>query len=131
MSLNTITVMGRLPRDVEKKTTPSGVPVANFTLAVDRDHKNGDEKVTDWIDCVAWRGTADFLEKYGTKGRMVVVNGSLQSRKWTDRDGNNRTSFEVQAQNVYFADSKRDSAPSDTGGGFKDMDDDTDAQLPF
>lgn len=116
MSLNHIVIMGRLARDPESRTTQSGVSVCNFTVAVDRDYKNGDEKVTDWIDCVAWRGTAEFVQKYMSKGRMAVVSGSLQSKKWQGKDGNNRTSWEVQAQNVYFADSKRD-GDSGSGGG--------------
>jgi len=105
--LNHITIMGRLVRDPELRKTQSGVSVVTFTVAVDRDFKNGDEKVTDFIDCTAWRGTADFISKYFGKGRMIVVDGQLNSRKWQDKDGNNRVSWEVQAQNVYFADSKR------------------------
>ena len=89
MSLNTINLMGRLARDPEKKVTQSGVSVCNFTIAVDRDYRNGEEKVTDWVDCVAWRGTADFIERNFSKGRMILVSGSLQSRKWQDKDGNN------------------------------------------
>ena len=116
MSLNTITLMGRLVADVDKKTTQSGVSVANFTIAVDRDYKNGDEKIADFVPVCVWRRLADFCEKYIKKGRMVVVSGSLQSRKWQDKEGNNRTSWEVQAQNVYFADSKRDGDSSSSGG---------------
>ena len=107
MSLNTINLMGRLARDPEKKVTQSGVSVCNFTIAVDRDYRNGEEKVTDWVDCVAWRGTADFIERNFSKGRMILVSGSLQSRKWQDKDGNNRTGWEVVVQNVYFCDSKK------------------------
>lgn len=117
MSLNHIVLMGRMARDPELKQTQSGVSVCNFTIAVDRDYKNGDEKVTDWVDCVVWRGGADFVSKYMKKGRMVVVSGSLQSRKWQDKEGNNRTSWEVQAQNVYFADSKKDGDSSGSAGG--------------
>ena len=118
MSLNHIVCMGRLTKDPELKTTQSGVSVVNFTIAVDRDFKNGDEKVADFIDCVAWRGTAEFVSKYFSKGRMAVVSGSLQSRKWEDKEGNKRTSWDIQAQNVYFADSKRDG--DSTGGGNAD-----------
>lgn len=109
MSLNHWVGMGRLVRDPELKTTQSGVAVCNFTIAVDRDYKNGDEKVADFVDCVAWRGTAEFVNKYFSKGRMAVVSGQLQSRKWEDKEGNKRVSWEVQVQNVYFGDSKRDS----------------------
>jgi single-strand DNA-binding protein len=108
--LNHITIMGRITKDIELRRTGSGVPVASFTLAVDRDfkEKNG-EKITDFIDCVAWRNTAEFVEKYFGKGRMAVVSGSLQIRSWTDKDGNKRRVAEVIADNVYFADSKSDS----------------------
>ena len=110
--LNRIIIMGRLVRDPELRTTQSGVSVTSFTLAVDRDFKNRDsgEKSTDFIDVVAWRQTAEFICKYFGKGRMAVVEGRLQIRDWKDRDGNNRRSAEVVADNVYFADSKRDSA---------------------
>ena len=108
--LNHITIMGRLTRDPELRRTNSGTPVASFTVAVDRDFsgKDGGEKDTDFIDCVAWRGTAEFLEKYFKKGRMIVVSGRLQLRDWTDKEGNKRRSAEVVAENVYFGDSKKD-----------------------
>ena len=140
--LNDITIMGRLTKPIEKKTTPSGVSVVNNTVAVDRDRKNGDEKLTDFIDCVFWRFNADFLEKYADKGRMVVVHGRLESRKWQDKDGNNRISWEIQADNVYLADSKRDgnaqtapavTAPAETAaaaGDFAEISD-SDGDLPF
>ena len=114
--LNKIIIMGRLVRDPELRKTQSGVSVVSFTVAVDRDFKNGDEKVTDYIDCTAWRGQADFISKFFTKGRAIVVDGQLQSRKWQDKEGNNRVSWEVQAQNVYFADSKRDGDGGQSGG---------------
>lgn len=105
--LNKIIVMGRLTRDVELRRTGSGVAVASFTLAVDRDFTSkGNEKETDFIDCVAWRQTGEFVSKYFAKGRMAVVSGSLQIRKWKDKDGNERRSAEVIADSVYFADSK-------------------------
>lgn len=137
--LNHITIMGRLTRDPELRSTPSGVSVANFTLAVDRDGsgRDGEEKKTDFIDCVAWRSTAEFVSKHFTKGRMAVASGSLQSRKWKDRDGNNRTSWEVNAENVYFADSKRESgsgttAPAGSTGSYGDYTADyDDADLPY
>ena len=114
--LNRIILMGRLARDPELRHTQSGTPVASFRLAVDRDFKDKatGEKATDWIDVVAWRQTAEFVSRYFTKGRMAVVEGRLQMRDWTDRDGNKRTSAEVVADNVYFGDSKRDGE----GGGY-------------
>lgn len=107
--LNKVMIMGRLGRDPELKRTQSGTAVAAFSLAVDRDFKsqNG-ERETDWIDVVAWRNTAEFVSKYFSKGRVAVVEGRLQTRKWKDKDGNNRVSVEVIAENVYFGDSKRD-----------------------
>ena len=107
--LNHIVIMGRVTRDPELRRTGSGTAVTSFTLAVDRDFKgqNG-EKETDFIDCVAWRNTAEFAAKYFTKGRMAVVEGRLQLRDWTDKDGNKRRAAEVVADNVYFGDSKRD-----------------------
>ncbi len=109
--LNHIVIMGRLTRDPELRRTGSGVAVASFSVAVDRDfgrNENG-EKETDFIDCVAWRNTAEFVSKYATKGRMVVVSGRLQIRSWTDKDGNKRRSAEVVADNCYFGESKRSS----------------------
>ena len=112
--LNHIVIMGRLTRDPELRRTGSGIAVASFTLAVDRDYspKDGGERETDFIDCVAWRQTGEFVSKYFTKGRMAVVSGRLQIRNWNDKDGNKRRSAEVVADNVYFGDSKRD----DQGG---------------
>lgn len=119
--LNRIIIMGRLTRDPELRHTQSGTAVASFSLAVDRDFRNRDtgEKTTDFIDVVAWRNTAEFVSKYFTKGRMAVVEGRLQLRDWTDRDGNKRRSAEVVADNVYFGDSRRDgdSSTSSYGGG--------------
>lgn len=108
--LNHIVLMGRLTKDPELRHTGSGVAVANFTIAVDRDfgNKQTGEKETDFVDCVAWRNTGEFVSKYFAKGRMAVVSGSLQMRKWTDKDGNKRTSAEVVAENVYFGDSKKE-----------------------
>lgn len=108
--LNHIVLMGRLTRDPELRRTQSGLAVASFTLAVDRDFANQQtgERETDFIDVVAWRSTAEFVSKYFTKGRMAVVSGRLQLRSYTDRDGNKRKASEVVADNVYFGDSKRD-----------------------
>ena len=161
--LNHIVIMGRLTRDPELRRTGSGIAVASFTVAVDRDFggRDGGEKETDFIDCVAWRQTGEFVSKYFTKGRMIVVSGRLQIRSWTDKDGNKRRTAEVVADNCYFGDSKRDSdggssyggntyggnsygnygAPSGNYGGYSApagapasdfaMLDDDDAQLPF
>ena len=105
--LNHITIMGRLTRDPELRRTGSGVAVASFTVAVDRDMApQGQEKETDFIDCVAWRQTGEFVSKYFTKGRMIVVSGRLQIRSWQDKDGNNRRTAEVVADHCYFGDSK-------------------------
>ena len=117
--LNHITIMGRLTRDPELRRTGSGIAVASFSLAVDRDFspRDGGERETDFIDCVAWRQTGEFVSKYFTKGRMAVVSGRLQIRSWTDKDGNKRRSAEVVADNVYFGDSKRDSDNSGSSYG--------------
>ena len=117
--LNHITIMGRLTRDPELRRTGSGVAVASFTVAVDRDFggRDGGEKETDFIDCVAWRQTGEFVSKYFTKGRMIVVSGRLQIRSWTDKDGNKRRTAEVVADNCYFGDSKRDSDSGSSYGG--------------
>ena len=130
--LNRIMLMGRLTRDPELRHTQTGTAVASFSLAVDRDFKDKQtgEKTTDFIDVVAWRNTAEFVSRYFTHGRMAVVEGRLQLRDWTDKDGNKRRAAEVIAENIYFGDSKRDgdagnyappaggnySAP--TGGGY-------------
>ena len=114
--LNQIVIMGRLTRDPELRRTGSGIAVASFSLAVDRDFgsREGGEKETDFIDIVAWRNTAEFVSKYFAKGRMAVVTGRLQIRAWNDKDGNKRRSAEVVADNVYFGDSKKDA----TDGNF-------------
>ena len=117
--LNHITIMGRLTRDPELRRTGSGIAVASFTVAVDRDFggRDGGEKETDFIDCVAWRQTGEFVSKYFTKGRMIVVSGRLQIRSWTDKDGNKRRTAEVVADNCYFGDSKRDGDSGSSYGG--------------
>ena len=154
--LNRIIIMGRLARDPELRRTQTGTPVVSFRLAVDRDFKdkNTGEKATDWIDVVAWRNTAEFVQRYFTKGRMAVVEGRLQIRDWTDKEGGKRTTAEVVAENVYFGDNKRDAesagpysggysapsggrSPAPSGFGAPDMGDqfaelsDDDGELPF
>ena len=140
--LNHITIMGRLVRDPEMRTTQSGVAVASFTLAVDRDFggRDGGEKQTDFIDCTAWRHTAEFVSKYFSKGRMAVVSGRLQIDNYTDNDGNKRKSAKVVADNIYFGDSKKDGATGSQSdeaasftpapSGFVQVDVD-DGELPF
>ena len=117
--LNHIVLMGRLTRDPELRRTGSGVAVASFTIAVDRDFGGQDgQKETDFIDIVTWRNTAEFVSKYFTKGRMAVVSGRLQIRGWTDKEGNNRRTAEVVADNVYFGDSKRDGDSTSSSAPF-------------
>ena len=158
--LNHIVIMGRLTRDPEVRYTQSQLPVASFTVAVDRDFggRDGGERQTDFINCVAWRQTAEFVSKYFHKGSMAVVSGRLQIRQYQDREGNNRTASEIVVDNIYFGESKRDSnnsgsynansygsqptyqqpsysndsAPGTSApvGGFAEMDD-GDGELPF
>ena len=132
--LNHITVMGRMTRDPELRYTNAGTAVASFALAVDRDFKgqNG-QKETDFIECTAWKGTAEFVSKYFAKGRMAVVNGRLQIRDWTDKQGNKRKSAEVVVFNIYFGDSRREEERHDDDfpkPDFEEMDED-DSTLPF
>lgn len=135
--LNHITIMGRLTKDVELRRTNTGTAVASFTLACDRDFG---EKETDFIEVVAWKNTAEFVSKYFGKGRMAVVSGRLQIRKWQDKDGNKRSTAEVVADNVYFGDAKKDasennaikhSADDQYSANNFDMLEDYDSQLPF
>ena len=148
--LNHITLMGRLVNDPELRRTGTGIAVTTFRIAVDRDFapKDGGERKADFITCVAWRQTGEFISKYFAKGRMIVVDGRLEMRDWTDKEGNKRTTAEVIVDNAYFGDSKRDgdnsgsytapaapayggySAPAAPASDFAMLDDD-DAQLPF
>ena len=123
--LNRVVIQGRIGKDIELRHTQSGVSVVSFSIAVDRDFKDKatGEKTTDWVNVTAWRSTAEFVSKYFSKGRMAVVEGRLQIRDWTDREGGKRRSAEVVADNIYFGDSKRDAeagaAPSyGQGGGY-------------
>ena len=160
--LNHITIMGRLTRDPELRRTGSGVAVTSFTIACDRDITNKDTgtRDVDFVDCVAWRGSAEFVNKYFQKGSMAIIAGRLQIRDWTDKDGNKRRSAEIVAENVYFGDSKKSDQGNSTyqapnsyqgsTGGFSETEalikkytahgaqqndfamlDDDDAQLPF
>ena len=137
--LNKVFIMGRLTRDPELRHTQSGTAVASFALAVERDFKDKTtgERTTDFIDCVAWRSTAEFVSRFFAKGRMAVVVGSLQIRDWTDKEGNKRRTAAGIAEHVYFGDSKRDpldkladdAAPVAPAGEFAELDDD--GELPF
>ena len=133
--LNHITIMGRLTRDPEMRRTGTGKAVTSFTVAVDRDFGQNGEKETDYIDCVAWRQTGEFVSNHFSKGKMIVVSGRLQIRSWNDKDGNKRRQAEVVAENVYFGE-KKDSThtgfvPNDkVPNNYAVMEDD-DAQLPF
>ena len=125
--LNHIAIHGRITRDPELKQTQSGVSVCNFTVAVDRNRtKQGEDKVADFFDCVAWRGLAEVISKHFTKGKEIVLDGEMHSRKWTDKDGNNRYSWEVQVNNVDFCGSKGNNAARE----FEDLPAD-DGDLPF
>lgn len=129
--LNHITIMGRICNEIELRRTGSGVAVTSFTLAVDRDFKNNGEKETDFIECVAWKNTAEFVDKFFSKGKMAVVSGRLQIRSWTDKDGNKRKTAEVVADNVYFGEAKTTaSADGPQTNGF-DMLSGDDSGLPW
>ena len=138
--LNKIVLQGRLCYDPELRHTQSGAAVSSFTLAVDRDFKShSGERETDFVNCTAWKSVAEFTARYFSRGRMAIVEGRLQSRKYTDKDGNNRTAYEVVASSVYFGDSKRDSDPLDkladdatpvSEPSFQEMEDDP-SELPF
>lgn len=136
--LNHIVIMGRLAKDPELRRTQSGTAVTSFRLAVDRDFKDKQtgDRATDWIGCVAWRNTAEFAEKYFHKGEMAVVEGRLQMRDWTDKEGEKRTSAEVQVDNIYFGGQKKDGdkqqsySRPEAEPTFCDLSDD-DGDLPF
>ena len=135
--LNQLSIMGRSEAPPELKYTSNNTAVLSFTLAVDRDYSGKDkEKQTDFIECVAWRHTAEFISKYFSKGSMAVVTGKLYSRKWTDKDGNKRTAWEAQVDNIYFADSKKPTSEAsepvtgyEYGAEFPEFDDDS--ELPY
>lgn len=139
--LNHITIMGRLTKDPELRRTGTGVAVTSFTVACERDFGEKGQKETDFIDCVAWRGTADFVNSFFKKGNMIVVSGRLQIRSWTDKNGEKRRNAEVVADNVYFGEAKKSENESGYTGFVQndkvpeapqfEMLDDDDAQLPF
>lgn len=123
MSLNHITLLGRITKDVEMRMTDNNIAVSNFTVAVDRDFSSGSRRETDYIDCVAWRQTAEFIKKHFQKGRMICLNGRLQSRKWKDKNDNPRISWEVVAENAYFC--------GDRDNFLTEAAEEADGQLPF
>lgn len=117
--LNSVCLMGRLTADPELKSTQSGVSVCSFRIAVDRAYQpKGQEKQTDFINIVTWRGTAEFVSRYFRKGQLVAVQGSIQTSQYTDRDGNKRTAFDVVADNVFFAEKKAESGETKQGAGY-------------
>lgn len=139
---NLVVLTGRLTADPELKTTPNGVPVTSFSIAVNRNYRAGEEQQTDFINLVAWRQRAEFITKYFNKGSLIGIEGAIQTRRYTDKNGNNRTAFEVVVNNAHFVESKRDGAPSAVSGepasfsnaganDFADLGDVTDDDLPF
>ena len=136
---NLVVLTGRLTADPELKTTPNGISVTTFSIAVDRRYRSGEERQTDFINIVAWRQSAEFITKYFKKGSLIGIEGSIQTRRYQDKNGNNRTAFEVVANNVQFVESKRDSAPSGEPASFSnadvndfaDLGDASDDDLPF
>lgn len=138
---NLVVLTGRLTADPELKTTANGISVTTFSIAVDRRYRSGEERQTDFINIVAWRQSAEFITKYFKKGSMIGIEGSIQTRRYQDKNGNNRTAFEVVANNVQFVESKKDSASSATSdtasfsnadvNDFSDLGDVSDDDLPF
>ena len=138
---NLVVLTGRLTADPELKTTPNGVPVTSFSIAVNSNYRAGEEQQTDFINIVAWRQRAEFITKYFNKGSLIGIEGSIQTRRYTDKNGNNRTAFEVVVNNAHFVESKRDGAPAAMNepasfsnadaNDFADLGDATDDDLPF
>ena len=126
--LNHIILQGRLVRDIEVRNTNTQIPVATFTLAVERDYVTGTERTVDFFDIVAWRKTAEFAQKYFGKGSLMIVDGTLQTRKWEDKNGNSRVNWEVIANHIYFGDSKRRDT-KEPEPDFEEVNDDE--ELPF
>ena len=135
--MNKVILMGRLTADPELKTTPSGISVTSFSLAVDRKYaKQGEERKTDFINIVAWRQRAEFICKYFTKGQLIALDGSIETSSYVDKNGNNRTAFEVVAENVYFTGDKRNSQQSGNENAYSEHANDfgempIDGDLPF
>ena len=132
MAINSVVLVGRLGKDIELKKTASDIAFCNFSVAVDRNYKQGDERVTDWIDCTAWRGTAEFLSKFFHKGSMVGIVGSLEVRKWETDDGQKRSATYINVQNVSFVEGKRDGAEqSQSANSLSSLKDAPEGELPF
>ena len=130
--MNIIAIKGRLVRDPECRKTPNDITTCKITVAVDRTYSSGGEKQTDFFDCVFWRQGAEFVSKYFSKGKEIIVQGEMQSRKWTDKEGNNRTSWEIQNAHAEFCGCKSDnSAPADAPVSDFVVIDSSDDQLPF
>ena len=127
--LNQVVLMGRLTRDVELRTTQSGFSVCSFTLAVDRDRKQGNETVADFIPCTAWRGAAEFISKYFHKGSLILITGRIESRNYTDKEGNNRTGYEVSVDRASFTGERAE--PSVSASDFSEMPLVKDSDVPF
>lgn len=137
---NLVVLTGRLTADPELKNTPNGIPVTTFSIAVSRRYRSGEETQADFINIVAWRQTAEFVTKYFKKGSMIGIEGAIQTRRYTDKNGNNRTAFEVVANNVQFVETKRDGAAAGNEpasfsnadvNDFAEIDDVADSDLPF
>ncbi|MBO5715065.1 MAG: single-stranded DNA-binding protein [Clostridia bacterium] len=126
--MNRVTIIGRLAADPEIKQTTSGLSVCNFTIAVDRKGTKGEERITDWIDVVTWRHTAEFVSKYFQKGSPVVIEGSIQTRMWEDKDGKKRKAVEVVADNVEFVPKAKGEAEGNKSGDFEEV---VTEDLPF
>lgn len=127
--LNNVILQGNTTKDIELKTTQSGISFCNFTLAVGRKYKSGEDKITDFVECCAWRNTAEFLSRYVQKGSQIVVRGELQNNNWADKDGNKRYSYVVVVGDVNFCGSKTEAAQKPSEPKFGDID--TDSDLPF
>ena len=129
--LNTITIQGRIARDLELRTTQTGTPVLTFTVAVERDYvPEGGTRAVDFIDCTAWNKQAEFINKYFQKGSMIIIQGKLQSRKWEDKNGNKRTNWEVQAESIYFGEYiKKEKQGQQAQPTFEELDDE--GECPF
>lgn len=129
--MNKVILMGRLTKDVELRQTPQGVAVANFTIAVNRRFAKEGQQNADFINCIAWRNTADFISKYFQKGNMIAVVGSIQSRSWEDSNRKKQYATDVVVDEAYFASSKENSSPAAMQDGFSEFQSADNVKLPF